>query len=114
MLVTQITGAQLRSGRAYAGLTLDQVAHRAGVTRQAIGVWELSSAAVPAARVDKLSRVITVLEREGVQFTAEGGVALHRAPQPVSSARAQLGACHEPRSEGPARQADAGSGRFCG
>ena len=81
----EITGLQLRCGRVYAGLTLDQLAQRAGVTRQAIGAWELSSAAVPAARVDKFSRVISVLESEGVRFLPDGAVTIARS-EPVARA----------------------------
>jgi len=77
MLFTQISGAQLRSARVYAGMTLEQVASRARVSRQCLNAWELSSHAVPPATVDKLGRVITVLESEGVRFGTDS-ISLHR------------------------------------
>jgi transcriptional regulator with XRE-family HTH domain len=92
MLITQINGAQIRDARTLVGLSPQQLADRAGVSRLTIRTYELSSAAVPAARIDKLARVVTVLESEGARFNADGGVALHRAPQPVPSPRAQIGA----------------------
>jgi transcriptional regulator with XRE-family HTH domain len=84
MLVTQIKGAQIRDARVLAGLSPQQLADRAGVSRLTIRTYELSSAAIPAARVDRLARVITALESEGVRFV-DGGVALDPAVhRPVS------------------------------
>jgi transcriptional regulator with XRE-family HTH domain len=84
MLIVQVTGSQIRDARVLAGLSPQQLADRAGVSRLTIRTYELSSAAIPAARVDKLARVIATLESEGVRFVPDG-VALDRtAHRPVS------------------------------
>jgi transcriptional regulator with XRE-family HTH domain len=91
MLITQITGDQIRAGRALAGLSQEILAVRSRLCRQTIHAYELSSDAVPAATVSALGRVITVLESAGVRFSPDG-VALHRSPQPLPSETAQIGA----------------------
>jgi Helix-turn-helix len=88
MLAIQICGAQLRSARVYVGMTLEEVAARAGIARQTLNAWELSSAAVPPARVDKLGRVVSVLESAGVRFT-DSGVSLHRPAPMILTAPAE-------------------------
>jgi transcriptional regulator with XRE-family HTH domain len=85
MLLIRITGSQLRAGRALAGLTLAEVAQRAGVCRHSLTKWEHSSNAVPEATVNHLSRCLDVLEAEGVRFGADGGVFPQR-PVPVATA----------------------------
>lgn len=80
MLITQISGAQIREARTLIGLSPQQLADRAGISRLTVRTYELSSA-VPAARVDKLACVVSVLESAGARFNADGGVSLHRSPQ---------------------------------
>jgi transcriptional regulator with XRE-family HTH domain len=82
MLAVRITGSQLRAGRALLGLSIEDVAARARLSRRSLGKWESSSDAVPDAMVDHLSRAIDVLEQEGVGFSATG-VYLQR-PAPVA------------------------------
>jgi transcriptional regulator with XRE-family HTH domain len=80
MLLVRITGAQIRAGRALAGLTIEELAARAQLHRQSVRKWEGSSNAVPDAMVAHLSRAVDVLEAEGIRFT-DGGVHLqHPAP----------------------------------
>jgi transcriptional regulator with XRE-family HTH domain len=81
MLITQINGAQIRDARALLHLSPQQLADRAGISRLTVRTYELSSGAVPAARVDKLCRVITVLESAGVRFHRDGAVSLQRPAQ---------------------------------
>jgi hypothetical protein len=77
MMVTQVTGSQLRAARVGAALTLMEVEGRSGVTRQSIASWEAAGDAVPPARVDNFAKVIAVLETAGVKFTSSG-VTIHK------------------------------------
>ncbi len=86
MLLIRITGSQLRAGRALAGLTIEDLATRARLSRHSVTKWEHSSNAVPEATVNHLSRCLYVREGEGVRFS-NGGVFLQRtAPAPVATA----------------------------
>ena len=86
MLLIRITGSQLRAGRALAGLTIEDLAARAGLCRHSVSKWEGSSNAVPEANVSHLSRALDVLEAKGVRFTDDGGVFPVRAyPEPVAA-----------------------------
>jgi transcriptional regulator with XRE-family HTH domain len=82
MLAVRITGNQFRAGRALAGLTIEDLAARARLSRRSIGKWEGSSNATPSAMVDHLCRAIGVLEAEGVRFS-DSGVYLQR-PGPMA------------------------------
>jgi transcriptional regulator with XRE-family HTH domain len=73
MLLVRITGAQIRAGRALAGLTIEDLAARAQLHRQSVRKWEGSSNSVPDAMVAHLSRAVDVLEDAGVRFTDNGG-----------------------------------------
>jgi transcriptional regulator with XRE-family HTH domain len=84
MLLIRITGSQLRAGRALAGLSLEELATRARVSRHSVTKWEHSSDAVPGATLDHLGRALDVLEAEGVRFS-ETGVFLQR-PAPAVAA----------------------------
>jgi transcriptional regulator with XRE-family HTH domain len=87
MLLIRITGCQLRAGRALAGLTLEDLANRAGLCRHSIRKWEGSSNASPEATLTHLTRCLDVLEGEGVGFGADGGVfPLRKAPAPAVAA----------------------------
>jgi len=72
MLTIRITGKQLRIARAAIGLSIEDLAYRARVNRRSIGKWENSSNAVPDAMVNHLSRVVDVLESEGIRFVPDG------------------------------------------
>jgi DNA-binding XRE family transcriptional regulator len=78
MLAVRITGNQLRAGRALAGLTIEDLAARARLSRRSLGKWEGSSNATPSAMTDHLCRAIDVLESEGVRFS-DSGVHLQRS-----------------------------------
>jgi transcriptional regulator with XRE-family HTH domain len=77
MLAIRITGSQLRAGRALAGLTIEEVAERARLSRRSLSKWEGSSNATPSAMVDHFCRALDVLEAEGVRFS-DNGVSLQR------------------------------------
>jgi transcriptional regulator with XRE-family HTH domain len=90
MLLVRITGAQIRAGRALAGLTIEDLAARAQLCRHSVRKWEGSSNAVPSAMVDHLSRALDVLEAEGIRFT-DSGVHLQR-PAAINTIIASEGA----------------------
>ena len=92
-LLVRITGAQIRAGRALAGLTRDDLANRAGMSRDVLRDWEVSSAAIVPAQYKVLCRAIEALEAEGVRFDADG-VRLQR-PAPVSTVFSSEGYRHE-------------------
>jgi transcriptional regulator with XRE-family HTH domain len=70
--VIQVTGSMLKAGRVWVGLSQEQVAQRAHVTRPALTIWERSSDSVPRATYPALARVIDVLETAGVRFRHDG------------------------------------------
>jgi transcriptional regulator with XRE-family HTH domain len=77
MLAIRITGNQLRAGRAFAGLSMEDLADRAKLCRRSISKWEGSSNAVPSAMGDHLCHALDVLEAEGVRFSDGGGSSPH-------------------------------------
>ena len=84
MLLVRLTGAQIRAGRALAGLTIEDLAARAQLCRHSIRKWETSSNAAPSAMVAHLSRALDVLEAEGIRFS-DDGVHLQRTAIPTST-----------------------------
>jgi len=72
MLVTKITGSQIRAARALCNLTRDDLANRANVSRDCIRYWEHSSDAIPPARLRDFSRAIDALEEAGIEFRPDG------------------------------------------
>jgi transcriptional regulator with XRE-family HTH domain len=90
MLAVRITGNQLRAGRALAGLSMEDLAARARLSRRSLSKWEGSSDATPSAMVDHFCRALDVLEAEGVRFS-DGGVHLQRSA-PMGTVLASEGA----------------------
>jgi transcriptional regulator with XRE-family HTH domain len=83
MIPTKLTGNLFRAGRALAGLTRDVLADRAGLSRDVLRSWEVSSHALVPAQYQNLCRALDVLEAEGVVFV-DGGVRLQR-PVPMTT-----------------------------
>ncbi len=83
MTVVRITGGMLRAGRSLVGLSQQEVADRASVSRPSLTTWEGSSGSIPNANARALDRVVSALEAEGVRFS-DGGVHLQR-PTPMST-----------------------------
>ena len=69
----RITGNLFHAGRALAGLTRDDLASRARLSRDVLYSWETSSNALVPAQYQMLCRALDVLEAEGVRFS-DGGV----------------------------------------
>ena len=90
MTIVEITGGMLRAARSLTGLSQQELADRASISRPCLTAWEGSSGSVPNAGVRALHRVVSALEAEGVIFTS-GGVRLHR-PAPASTVLASDGA----------------------
>ena len=88
--MVRITGGMLRAGRSLVGLSQQEVADRAAVSRPSLTTWEGSSGSIPNANARALDRVVSALEAEGVRFT-DGGVCLQR-PAPMSTVIASEGA----------------------
>jgi len=83
MSLPKVTGNLFRAGRALAGLTRDDLANRAGLSRDVLRSWEVSSDSVVPAQYQMLCRAIEALESEGVRFS-EDGVRLQRMA-PITS-----------------------------
>jgi len=85
MTIVEITGGMLRAARSLTGLSQQELADRASISRPCLTAWEGSSASVPNANTRALHRVVSALEAEGIQFT-DGGVHLQRpAPTVIHS-----------------------------
>ena len=83
MSLPKLTGNLFRAGRALAGLTRDDLANRAGLSRDVLRSWEISSESIVPAQYQMLCRAIDALEAEGIRFT-DGGVQLQR-PAPTAT-----------------------------
>ena len=82
MVPTKLTGNLFRAGRALAGLTRDDLADRAGLSRDVLRTWEVSSHSIVPAQFQLLGRALDVLEAAGVRFS-DDGVHLQR-PAPTA------------------------------
>lgn len=68
----EVTGAQLHAARVLAGLSRQELADRAYVSRDTIGCWERSSHAAVIGKPALLNRTIEALQVAGVTFTPGG------------------------------------------
>ena len=78
MTIVEITGGMLRAARSLAGLSQQELAERASISRPCLTAWEGSSGSVPNAKARALHRVVSALEAEGIRFS-DGGVHLQRS-----------------------------------
>jgi len=78
MTIVEITGGMLRAARSLTGLSQQELAERASISRPCLTAWEGSSGSVPNAKARALHRVVSALEAEGIRFS-NGGVQLQRA-----------------------------------
>jgi transcriptional regulator with XRE-family HTH domain len=72
--MTTVTGSQLHAARALAGLSRRELAAKAFVSDDTIGIWERSSDAAVSAKPALLDRTVAALEAAGVCFSPDGGV----------------------------------------
>ena len=72
MSIPKLTGNLFRAGRALAGLTRDDLADRAGLSRDVLRSWEVSSDSIVPAQYQMLCRAIDALEAEGICFSHSG------------------------------------------
>jgi transcriptional regulator with XRE-family HTH domain len=62
MTIVEITGGMLRAARSLTGLSQQQLADRAAISRPCLTAWEGSSGSVPNAKPRALHRVAALLE----------------------------------------------------
>ena len=72
MTIVEITGGMLRAARSLAGLSQQELADRAAISRPCLTAWEGSSGSVPNANTRALHRVVSALEAEGIEFHPNG------------------------------------------
>jgi transcriptional regulator with XRE-family HTH domain len=89
-MIPKLTGNLFRAGRALAGLTRDDLANRAGLSRDVLRSWEISSESIVPAQYQMLCRAIDALEAEGICFS-DSGVHLQRTT-PASTVIESAGA----------------------
>jgi transcriptional regulator with XRE-family HTH domain len=82
MTIVDITGGMLRAARSLTGLTQQEVADRASISRPRLTAWEGSRDSVPNAGVHALGRVVIALQAEGIEFRPNG-VSLNRRTAPI-------------------------------
>src|SRR5262245_65873423 len=82
MTIVEITGGMLRAARSLTGMTQQEVADLARISRPMLTTWEGSSGSIPNAGVHALHRVVTVLEAEGIEFRPNG-VTLNKHTAPI-------------------------------
>src|SRR5215831_6386073 len=86
MTIVEITGGMLRAARSLTGLSQQELAERASISRPCLTAWEGSSGNVPNAKARALYRVVSALEAEGVRFSDD-------APRRRGGRVAARGAC---------------------
>jgi transcriptional regulator with XRE-family HTH domain len=74
MTIVEITGSQLHAARVLVGLSREDLAERAGLSRHSIR--ERSRDSIPAATYSHLCRAVDVLGNEGARFSGDGVSAL--------------------------------------
>ena len=72
MLTIRITGIKLQTARRLLGWSLQELATRSGVNWLTIKKYESAGDYLPPASVGALDRLVSALEKAGVQFDVEG------------------------------------------
>ncbi len=71
----------LRAARSLTGLSQQELAGRASISRPCLTAWEGSSGSVPNAGTRALHRVVSALEAKGIEFRPNGvSINKHAAP----------------------------------
>jgi transcriptional regulator with XRE-family HTH domain len=81
MTIVEVTGGMLRAARSLTGLSQQQVADLAGISRPCLTTWERSSDSVPNTALHAYRRVVSALQAEGIEFHPNG-VSLNK-PTPL-------------------------------
>ena len=87
MTIVEITGGMLRAARSLTGLSQQELAERASISRPCLTAWEGSSGNVPNAGVRALHRVVSALEAEGRLEAIEDFGALRKIVELFPGAR---------------------------
>ena len=82
MTIDEVTGRLLRAARSLTGLSQQELADRAGISRPCLTTWEGSSDAIPNAGVRPLHRVVSALQAEGIEFR-RNGVSINKRTAPI-------------------------------
>jgi DNA-binding XRE family transcriptional regulator len=90
MMITDVNGRMLRAARSLTGLSQQQVADLAGISRPCLTAWERSSDSVPNANMYQFRRVVSALQDQGIEFRPNG-VSLSR-PAPLAGTVVHSGA----------------------
>jgi len=77
MEIFEITGRQLRDARELLGLSCNGLAHRVGISRLTLRLWEASGDTPPNALTPNLARVLRFMQAAGIEFGVDG---VHRVP----------------------------------
>ena len=91
MTIVEITGGMLRAALILTGLSQQELADRAAISRPCLTTWEGSSGSVPNAGVRALHRVVSALQAEGIEFRPNG-VSINKRPAPIGTIIASEGA----------------------
>jgi transcriptional regulator with XRE-family HTH domain len=74
MTIVEITGGMLRAARSLTGLSQQELADRASISRPCLTAWEGSSGSVPNANARALHRVVSALEAEVSSFVRTASI----------------------------------------
>ena len=80
MNLTEIRGDQVRGARQLLGLSQHELARRAGINRISLRVYESWRDETVSAQTHVLGKLTRYLEGEGIEFRADGTVALGKRP----------------------------------
>jgi transcriptional regulator with XRE-family HTH domain len=83
MMITDVNGRMLRAARSLTGLSQQQLADLARVSRPSVTVWENSSDGFPNANMFPFRRLVSALQAEGIEFHPNG-VTLNKRPAPIA------------------------------
>jgi DNA-binding transcriptional regulator YiaG len=71
MTIVEITGGMLRAARSLTGLSQQELADRASISRPCLTAWEGSSGSVPNANARALHRVVSALNAAAIGESKE-------------------------------------------
>jgi hypothetical protein len=87
MVITEITGTQLRESRELLGFSQWKLATESGINRTALKMYELHGTEPVSFRSDVMRRLVRYLENRGIVFSDDGSVELVEHAQPTMKAQ---------------------------